>query len=179
MKSILESWSLLLGGTGGPVSGAPLGFLLFGMALCYVVSFTTMAAKWELTPRKWNSWPSTAPFINLVIATIAMLLVTTSGVASAGIWEDEFPITQDPIFQYRSYITTAPDDTLYVLYPDWTDWEDTRVYLIRSADYGDTWTEPALLAEGTAYDDFQIHADAAGVHVLLVEWIVYNKRVFV
>ena len=59
-----------------------------------------------------------------------MLLVESSAVA--GDWEDELPVVQDPVFQYRHYVAVAPDDTLYVLWPDWTDPDDTQVMLTSS-----------------------------------------------
>jgi len=104
----------------------------------------------------------------MIHAAAAAAVITAA--ASAGVWEDEFPITQDPVLQYRSYITTAPDDTLYVLWPDWTDWEDTKVTLTKSADYGDTWSDPVVLFDGVAYDNFDLLADEAGLHLLLVEF---------
>ena len=78
MSKVLQSWSHLLGGLGGPVSGALLGCLFFGMMLCYAVSFTAMAGKMELTPRKWSTWPTVAPVICLAIATAAMFFVGSS-----------------------------------------------------------------------------------------------------
>jgi hypothetical protein len=101
-------------------------------------------------------------------AGVALLFVTT---ASAGVWEDELTVTQDPIFQSRSCIATAPDDAVYVLYPDWTDWENTQVLIKSSTDHGHTWSEPATLASGTAYDNVGLAVDeTGGVHVLLVEF---------
>ncbi|MHC4383809.1 MAG: sialidase family protein [Planctomycetota bacterium] len=94
----------------------------------------------------------------------------SSRVAVAGVWEDEIPITQDPLPQFRSYITTVPDDTAYALWPDWTDFEDVKVNLIRSEDQGHTWTPPHVIFEGAAYENFQLLADAAGLHLLLVEF---------
>jgi hypothetical protein len=90
--------------------------------------------------------------------------------AVAGVWADEMPITQDPVPQSRSYITTAPDDTVFVLWPDWTDFEDTQVNLMRSDDQGFTWTVPDTIFSGAAYENFQLLADEAGLHLLLVEF---------
>jgi len=57
-----------------------------------------------------------------------------------------------------------------VLWPDWTDWEDTKVMLMWSTDKGHTWTGPSIIFEGLAYDNMDIAADADGVHLLLVEF---------
>ena len=124
-------------------------------------------------------------FTTFVLMAMSTLLITDA--AAAGVWEDEFPITQDPLPQYRSYITTAPDDTGYVLWPDWTDWEDTKVMLMRSTDKGHTWTAPWITFEGLPYDNMDICADADAVHLLLVEfyedeeaeykWLYYAKSV--
>ncbi|HUU95718.1 MAG TPA: sialidase family protein [Phycisphaerae bacterium] len=103
----------------------------------------------------------------VLMATLGLLFVNT---ATAGEWEDEFSITQDPVLQYRSYITTAPDDTVYVLWPDWTDWEDTKVMLMKSTDQGHTWTGPWVTFDGLPYDNMDICADADAVHLLLVEF---------
>lgn len=92
------------------------------------------------------------------------------GMACAGQWQDELAITQDPILQYRSYFDAAPDDSLYVLWPDWTDWEDTKVNLMKSDDRGQSWAGPWVIFEGMAYDNMDILVDEAGVHVLLVEF---------
>jgi hypothetical protein len=124
-------------------------------------------------------------FSTLVLTATATLLIT--GAAVGGVWEDESPIIQDPVLQYRSYVTTAPDDTVYVLWPDWTDWEDTKVMLMKSTDKGHTWTDPWITFEGLPYDNMDIHADADGLHLLLVEfyedphgeykWLYYAKSV--
>jgi hypothetical protein len=103
----------------------------------------------------------------VLVATSAALVVNA---AAAGEWGDEFPITQDPVLQYRSYITIAPDDTVYVLWPDWADWEDTKVTLTKSTDKGHTWTDPSIIFEGAAYDNMDICADGDVVHLLLVEF---------
>ncbi len=104
----------------------------------------------------------------LVLTAVSTLLF--AGAAAGGEWEDEFPIIQDPVLQYRSYIATGPDDTVYVLWPDWTNWEDTKVMLTRSTDKGHTWIGPEIIFEGLAYDDMDIAADTDGVHLLLVEF---------
>ena len=64
-----------------------------------------------------------------VLLAMGILLVNCTAVA--GEWDDEFPITQDPVIQYRLYPTVGPDDMLYVLWPDWTIWEDTKVMLMK------------------------------------------------
>ncbi|UCD75734.1 MAG: hypothetical protein JSV91_02230 [Phycisphaerales bacterium] len=103
-------------------------------------------------------------------AAAAAFAAFAAGIAGAGQWQDEFAITQDPWTQYRSYISTAPDDTVYVLWPDWTDWEDTKVNLMKSADHGQTWEGPWIIFEGLAYENMDLCADAEAVHVLLVEF---------
>ena len=123
--------------------------------------------------------------IALVLTMVSVLLATD--VARGADWEDELAITQDPVWQYRSYITTAPDDTVYVAWPDWTDWEDTKIMLMRSTDHGHTWTGPWITFEGLPYDNMDICADADGLHLLLVEfyedeeaeykWLYYAKSV--
>jgi len=102
----------------------------------------------------------------MVIATTILLC----GTAGGGEWEDEFPITQDLLFQYRSYLTTAPDDTVFVLWPDWSDYEDVKVNLMKSTDHGQTWIGPTIIFEGLAYENMDLHADADGLHLLLVEF---------
>jgi hypothetical protein len=120
-----------------------------------------------------------------VLTTVALLLATSA--ALGGDWEDELAITQDPVWQYRSYITTAPDDTVYVGWPDWTDWEDTKIMLMRSSDHGHTWTGPWITFEGLSFDNMDICADADALHLLLVKfyedeeaeykWLFYAKSV--
>ena len=46
---------------------------------------------------------------------VALSAAALAASVHAGQWQDELVITQDPWTQYRSYLTTAPDDTLYVL----------------------------------------------------------------
>jgi len=121
----------------------------------------------------------------LILMTASLLLATD--VAVGADWEDELAITQDPVWQYRSYITTAPDDTVYVAWPDWTDWEDTKIMLMRSSDHGHTWTGPWITFEGLPYDNMDICADADSLHLLLVKfyedeeaeykWLYYAKSV--
>ncbi len=106
--------------------------------------------------------------IHSALAIVACLAAT--GIVSAGTWDDELAVTQDPILQYRSYATVAPDDTLYVLWPDWTDWEDSKAYLAKSPDKGATWSDPSLILDGAAFDDFQLLADDTGLHLLFVEF---------
>jgi len=106
--------------------------------------------------------------LSFVLAAAVCLFIATG--ALAGVWEDEMRITDDAWTQYRSYIATAPDDTLYVAWPDWTDWEDTKINLMKSTDRGHTWTGPWIVAEGLAYDNMELCADENGVHLLLVEF---------
>ena len=82
--------------------------------------------------------------------------------AAGGTWEDERPVVQDPVRQDVTRVAAAPDDSLYVVWPDWTDFEDTAVTLTASHDRGTTWTKPAVLFDGAAYDDLALHADDAG-----------------
>jgi hypothetical protein len=83
------------------------------------------------------------------LVSAAILVVGLGGTtALAGVWEDEIPITQDPLPQFRGYITTAPDDTVFVRWPDWTDFEDTWVNRIRSDDQGQSWKPPDVIFEG-------------------------------
>ena len=121
----------------------------------------------------------------LLLVAAATLLVADA--ASGGLWEDELPVIQDSVAQNRSYLTIAPDDTVYALWPNWDDWEDTQITLTTSADRGNTWSEPAILFDGLPYDNMDIHADADGVHLLLIEffeddeneykWLYYTKSV--
>jgi len=106
----------------------------------------------------------------LLIALMTAISHIAASGARAGVWEDEMPITQDFIFQYRSSIAAAPDDTLYVLWLDQTDWEDAKVNLMKSTDKGHTWTEPLVIFEGGAFVDGGVCADEHGVHVILVEF---------
>jgi hypothetical protein len=107
----------------------------------------------------------------LPLLSIAIVLSLFGGTpALAGEWDDEFPITQDPVLQYRSELTVGPDDTTYVLWPDWTDWDDTKIMLTKSGDKGKTWTAPTEIFGGTAYDNLDILADDRGVHLLLVDF---------
>lgn len=107
---------------------------------------------------------------NFVIAVMTALIITGSFTALAGEWDDESPITQDPVFQYRSYATVSPDGDTFVLYPDWTDWEDTKVMLMRSANNGKSWTEPHVLFEGSAFDNFDMVADENGLHLFIIRF---------
>jgi hypothetical protein len=91
--------------------------------------------------------------------------------ATAGVWEDERPVVVDPVLQFRSYIAAAPDDVLYVLWPDWDNFDNTKVTLTRSVDKGQNWTTPEIIFFGTAYDNFQMIADDDGLHLILVEFM--------
>ena len=104
------------------------------------------------------------------IVMFPALAFFASDAAFAGDWGIEFPVTQDPLLQYRSYITVAPDDTVFVLWPDWSDFEDTKVTLIRSGNKGSTWSAPSILFDGKAYENFDLLADEDGLHLLLVEF---------
>jgi hypothetical protein len=80
------------------------------------------------------------------------------------------PITQDPVEQLQSRIGIAPDDTIYVLWPDWTDWEDTKINLLKSTDRGHSWTGSAVIFDGSPFVETGLCADAHGVHVVIVEF---------
>ncbi len=105
--------------------------------------------------------------INLAMLALSILLI--NNIAVGGVWEDEFPITQDPVYQYRQYPAVAPDDTLYMLWPDWTVFEDTQIMLTKSPDRGQTWLGPDTIFSGMAYEDFDLLANAEGLHLLFVE----------
>ncbi len=111
----------------------------------------------------------------ITVLTLAVTTLATTAFAAIGQWEDESAITQDPVLQFRSYITTAPDDAVYVLWPDWTNWEDTQVTLMRSTDKGQTWTGPDVILSGMAYDDVNIIAVGDDVHVLVLEFTEDNE----
>ena len=104
------------------------------------------------------------------IVLLAAISLPAASVACIGVWEDEMPITQDAAPQDPSRIDIAPDDTIYVLWLDWTVWEDTKVGLMKSIDKGHTWTEPAVIFEGGAFVDADICADEYGVHVIIVKF---------
>ena len=107
----------------------------------------------------------------IILLAVALVMSASAGVTLAGVWNDEVPVTQDTMYQYYHYVAAAPDDTLYVLWPDWRDFEDTQVILERSTDRGQTWAESATIFSGAAYDRFDLLADAAGLHLLLIEYI--------
>lgn len=85
-------------------------------------------------------------------------------------WTDETPATQDPVAQFGLRVAAAPDDALYALWSDISDFEDVRIHLTRSVDGGETWSASALIFDGVPYQEYAIAADADGVHVLLVDF---------
>jgi hypothetical protein len=101
---------------------------------------------------------------------MALFILLVGNVAVAGVWEDELPITQDPVIQYREYPAVGPDGVFYVLWPDWTDWEDTKVMLMKSPDRGQTWFGPDVVLSGLAYENFDLAANPGGLHLLFVEY---------
>ncbi len=113
-----------------------------------------------------NTLTSSAKIISLSL----LITISISDAVIAGDWQDEFPITQDPVLQFRAYLTTAPDDTAYAMWLDWTDFEDTQVSLVKSVDHGQTWTPPTVIFDGFAFDNGAMLADASGLHVLLVDY---------
>ena len=118
----------------------------------------------------------------IAIPMFFLTVIALTPPAAAGTWEDEMPVIQDPINQNPTRMTVAPDESIYVLWPDWTVFADTKVMLMRSDDAGDTWTVPAIIFDGEAYDNFEIIADATGLHVVLIEFVEHgpneNKRIY-
>jgi len=93
------------------------------------------------------------------------------GPALAGEWKDESLVTQNEKVPFLSRVAVGPDDTAYALWPNWENFEDTKVTLTKSTDRGATWSTPAVIFNGAAFDNVAIHADEAGVHVLLLQFI--------
>ena len=92
------------------------------------------------------------------------------GLAFASGWSDEVPVTQDPQYQYLHFVAATPDDTLYLVWPDLTDPEDVQVLLTNSVDRGHTWSTPAVILSGGAFEYFALAADLAGLHLLYTEY---------
>ncbi len=100
----------------------------------------------------------------------AAMFAVLAGPAHAGVWQDEVAVTADPVFQTYSALAVGPDDAVYAMWLDWTDFDNSGVYVNRSDDRGQTWSQPLLVAEGKPYDNIALAADEGGLHALVVRF---------